>query len=224
MVKKITKNQTSNLDKLEESIISKVVNVLKPELQKEIQALRLDITNDLREQIDKIQSSPAIVPSNTTPTVPNTSTPDLSSIMTMLKDGNLDMTKISQLINQVPNHSLVSTNGQPMDMSKLTDGQIEFIKMEQQNKMIMTFLPLLLQNQGGTSGLMGEVMQRLLMDKINAGIHMEKMIVNKMVKDMGGEPMPSTNLSTPTSDMINQRNILQDQQRQQQGVNNKNAI
>ena len=189
------KDDTPSYDTLVNTIKSEIVQELKADLKEHIITLREDLRADLAER-------PAPAPA---PVQAPAVGPDISGIMDMLKGGNLDMSKITQLMGNMQSAPRLDEKGQPIDMSKLTEGQIEFMKMEQQNKMLMTFLPLLFGNTaGGGNQVLTEMMNRIFLEKINSSLYMDKMIIQNMAKNMGiKETPPDTGLTTPISNMLN---------------------
>ena len=191
MVKKTEKIQSPNFDKLFNEVQKKVVDNLKPELNKKIESLRSDILADFKEMIEKSNVPQPKVDTNQ----------NLGSIMSMLKDGNVDLSKISQLISQPQN--IMGSNGQPIDIDKLSEGQLKWMQFQQQNQMMMTVLPLILGQQTQRNPMINEMMNRIFLEKINSSIYMDKAMLQGMIKMMGSNmQVPQTNLTTPVSDAI----------------------
>ena len=203
MPKKIkVKPKEENLLKLKNEITKQVIDALKPELSKHIENLRSDILSDFKElPVQKVPVPTPQIPSGT----PAAGTPDLSGIVNMLNSGNLDMGKISQMIGGMTSQPMTQANGQPLDMAKLTPGQLDYMKSQEQNKMIATILPLLIGQGGGQNTMITEMMNRIFLEKINSSLYMDKAMLQMMVKN-SGIAMPSpTGLTDPITQMAAQQ-------------------
>lgn len=178
--------------------VKQVVDQLKPEIKTAMDNLRADLHADMEEKLKKMKVTP---PQVNQPQAPPPQM-DLSKIMGMIQgqNGQIDMNAISSMMSQMP-------SSPPIDVDKLSEGQMAWMKSEQQNKMIMTILPLLFQQQQGNP-MMAEMMNRIFMEKISSSLHMDKVMMNAMVKGWGGQQMPDgftnmqSNLVTPIHDAV----------------------
>jgi len=202
-------NDTPN----EDAIVDKVVEKLKPEINKKLQSIQSRISNDIEIKMAEVKSDIIIsmkeiienmekskVP---TPNVnqPNMGQPnvDIAKIMKMLsgKDGeSFDMSKVAALMNQVQTPPMTNNNGKPIDMADMTPGQVEYMKMQNQQQMITTILPMLLQSQSGDGdSMLGKMANNMLMKNLqSANIssdlynkHLNKMMFKENMKTDSNE-------------------------------------
>lgn len=185
----------SNTEKLKALIVKDVIDALKPQLKEHIESLRSDLQSDFQEAIKKNSVPlPNVAPQGlSAPAAPGGGI-DLKGIMDKLQNGGeVDINAIQSMIGQASAPATVGANGQPIDMANLTPGQIEYMKMTQQNSMITQFLPMILQKMGGQgNSMMNEVMQRMFYEKIFQGGQMDKMVMQHMARSMG-QNLPESN-------------------------------
>ena len=121
MAKKTTKPKKAKAKPQPKDLVSEVVAQLKPELKNHIESLRGDILADVNEMMKK----------KSVPT-PNTSL-DVNSLVSQLKDGNLDLSSITNMIPQA--------TPQPMPKDLSPEQHMEYLKMQNQNQMMTALLP-----------------------------------------------------------------------------------
>lgn len=210
VVKKIVKKEEPQVNE----IVNQIVKLLKPELDHKIESLRSDLNADFEERIAKIKiPAPSVAtPGNVTPG----NGFNMDGIMKALqgKDGGIDMNAISSMMQNQQASPMTNKDGSLIDIKELSAGQIEFMKMQRQDKMIMTFMPLLMgqMNQQGNP-MINEMMNRLFMEKISSSLYMDRAMMQGMVKMFSGGKMPEgfagmqQNLSTPINDAISKTAI-----------------
>ena len=194
-------------------IVKAVVDQLKPELDKKIISVRNDLANDIVEKLKAIQIQPSTAPEPGA--APVGAPAGLGQLMESLKGGNIDLSKIGSILGsmQAPAAPLAGPGGVPLDIEKLTPGQIEYMKMQKQDQqmgMLMQFLPALIgQNQG--SPFMGEMVQRIFMENVASQIWMNRTMMQGISKMFtGGKAIvPDTGLTTPITDSVNQMNAAE---------------
>lgn len=166
--------KASDNTKLKEEII----NDIQPKLQESFSVLKEDLLNDIHELIEKKTYKP-----NTE--APKGGSINFEEVMKAIKgnDGNMDLSKIGQLMASQP-----MPQNMP-DMKDMSEGQIAFMKQQQQNQMLMTVLPAVLgqQQQHPLTALFQEMMQRNFLDTIVDASIQRKTIQNALAKKMGME-------------------------------------
>lgn len=187
--KKVVKDENS---KIKEEIIKEI----QPKLQESFSSLKKDLLFDIKELIEK-KNLPEPEKETTSPK----SSLDLSSVMNALsgKDGNMDMSKISSLMSQVP------SSQPPMDLDNLSEGQIKFMQQEQQNKLLMMILPQILgqQQSNPMTDLFTQFMQRNFLETIVDSTLQRKIIQNSLMKKMGADiSQVDLGLMKPVNDAV----------------------
>lgn len=150
-------------------IVSKVVEQLKPELKNHIESLRSDILSDVKELVKK----------NNVP-APSTSV-DVSSLINGLKDGNMDLSQLSQFIPQ----NTPQVNSMPKDLDP--DKQIEFLKMQNQNQLFMMLPQLLKLFMPQQNDFMNQMMARIFTEQMSS-ISMNQRAQSTMMAKMAQDP------------------------------------
>lgn len=178
-----------------DEIVLKVIGKLKPEMDLKLASIKNDLLIDVKEQIDKLSIKPNIES-------PVSSSPDISKIIeSVTKGGDIDMSKISSLMGNMNPAS-------PIDTSKLpAEKQMEMMKMQQQNQLMMMILPKLFE-QPSQSPFMAEMMQRFFMENISDGMMQRKAFTNFAMK-LAGDPalanqyaQMQSNVSSPITDAL----------------------
>ena len=150
------------------SIVQQVVDELKPELKNHIENLRADILADVKEMTKK----------NTIP-APNTSL-DVNSLVSQLKDGNLDLSSITSMIPQA------TPMAAPKDLSP--EQQMEYMKMQNQNQMMVTLLPHLLKMiTPQENGFLNQMMTRIFAEQMSS-VAINQRAQSMMIAKMAGSP------------------------------------
>lgn len=165
--------------KKEDDVTSKVIDFLKPEIDKKLESFKTDILTDVKEQISKIKiPTPQIAaPGATGPAAPGV---DINGLLSQLQNGNLDMGSIGKMLGGMQPQI-------PMDQMKDMDSKekMEFYKMQQQNQLMMIVLPELLKSGSGQNPFMAEMMNRFMMSNITDFMMQKKAFTSHMLKSMG---------------------------------------
>ena len=165
MTKKTAKPKPKKAKPQPKDLVSEVVAQLKPELKNHIESLRSDILSDVTEMMKK----------NSVPT-PNTSL-DVNSLVSQLKDGNLDLSSITNMIPQA--------TPQPIPKDLTPEQHMEYLKMQNQNQMLTALLPHVLklimpqQNE-----FVGQMMNRIFMEQMSSVVtnqRAQSMMIAKLV-------------------------------------------
>ena len=196
MVKKSKKQITKEKQPDVKQIISAVVEQLKPELKNHIENARSDILTDVQE-IMKKQNVPT----------PNTSM-DVSSLISGLKDGNMDLSELTKFIPQQ-----APMAGMPKDLPP--EQQLEFMKMQNQNQLMGMILPHLLKGlMPQQNDMVQQMMQRIFVEQLSS-VSMNQRAQSMMIAKLVGSPDLLNQLNT------NYKNLTQpiDQALDKQAVN-----
>ena len=217
--KKPNNKKTDNKKLDTTQIVGDIVKTLKTEISKKIDNLRSDLHADFDE---KLKRANVQTPNTTTEQQPANGF-DMNKLMNSLqgKDGKgIDMTEISKMMGGFQQSKpMTNPDGSLIDMKTLTLGQIEYLKMERQDKMLGMLMPLLMgsMNQNQSNPMIAEMMQRLFMEKIGSTVYMDKLMMQFMMKIAGGGKLPpgfenmQNNLTSPVTDAISQtttRNVI----------------
>jgi len=204
-----TENDSDSITERKE-IISEVVDIIKIELDKKLGSIKNDIVSDIKEMNQRqkvpepnIESSSPISP----PPLPQQPF-DIAGMIKKLsgKDGSVSANQLQSMISgaQQQIQTPAPNNGKPIDMKDLTAGQVEYMKMQNQQNMMMTMmtsvLPLLMQPQ--QSSTITEMMSRVFMEKINSSITMDKLMVTSMQKLLMGNMKTVTDHATATDNLM----------------------
>ncbi|MDA8040859.1 MAG: hypothetical protein MPJ22_00355 [Pirellulales bacterium] len=220
--KRSTKKAAGKVEPINEAhatIIQGVVDQLKPELEKKLTTVRNDLAADLAEQVAALQAvppAPAPTPVQAAPTgAPAGAAAVMPQIVEALKGGNIDLSKIGALLGQVGAPQMpTGPGGMPLDVDKLSEGQMKFLQMQNQNQqmsMLMQVLPMLIGQGGGGNAMLTEMMNRIFLEKITSSIYMDKAIITKLAQSIGAPPPPDTGLTTPITDSVSKLTSPSDQ-------------
>ena len=150
------------------TLVSEVVAQLKPEIQNHIENLRADILADVKE----------IVKKNDVPT-PNTSL-DVNGLIGQLKSGNVDLGSLG---------SMLSKTTAPAAMPKDLDPsqQMEYLKMQQNNQLVMMLPELLKLFMPQQNGFMNEMMGRMFAEQMSS-VAINQRAQSMLVAKLAGSP------------------------------------
>ena len=186
IIKKKVKVEKTNDDGVKELVAKKLeeqrlefqetLSNMKESLKDAVEMIRNDIASDVAEQISKIK-----VPAPATENKPA----DLAALKDVLKDGNLDLSKIGSLMGSLPNQ----TSMKLPDIGKMNPAQMEFMKHQQTMELIGKIAPAVIagQSQQG-SPMMMELMNRIFLEKIGSSMYMDKVMISAMAKNFGVMP------------------------------------
>ena len=168
MTKKTAKPKPKKAKPQPKDLVSEVVAQLKPELKNHIESLRSDILSDVTEMMKK----------NSVPT-PNTSL-DVNSLVSQLKDGNLDLSSISNMLPQA--------TPQPMPKDLTPEQHMEYLKMQNQNQMMTALLPhvlkLIMPQQ---NDFINQAMSRIFAEQMSS-IAINQRAQSMMMAKVAGSP------------------------------------
>lgn len=166
--------------------INPVIMDLKNSLQDAVQTIRNDLAADVAEQISKIKiPEPAI----------ESKPADMGAIKDLLKDGNIDLSKIGSLMGNIPSQ----TSMPPADIGKMSPQQMDFMKHQQMMELIGRIAPAVIAGQNQSNPMMAELMQRIFMEKISSSLYMDRAMINMMAKKAG---LPDPVVVTPATAVI----------------------
>lgn len=164
--KAITKESKQESDLT--TVVSSVIEQLKPEIQNHIENLRADILSDVQEMTKK----------NNVPT-PKTGV-DVSSLISGLQNGNMDLSQLSQFIPQ-------NTPGNSMPKDLDPTQQIEYLKMQNQNQLFMLLPQLLKLFMPQQNDFMNQMMSRIFAEQMSS-ISMNQRAQSTMMAKMAQDP------------------------------------
>ena len=170
MAKKTKKEikKESKEDAFVNSVVKQVVDQLKPELKNHIENARSDILTDVQEIIKKTN-----VPA------PNTSL-DVGSLINGLKDGNMDLSQLSQFIPQA-----APPPAMPKDVPP--EQALEYMKMQNQNQLFMMLPQLLKLFMPQQNDFMNQMMARIFTEQMSS-ISMNQRAQSTMMAKMAQDP------------------------------------
>jgi len=217
-----TNESNNNIEKKE--IVNEIVNILKPEINKKLQSIQSgissdidkklstiknDIITDVKEVLDKINTSKPNVDSSSkssSPIPPPSSSQQPFDIIGMLKkfsgkDGSVSASDISSLISgaqQQIQNPMADKDGTPLDVSKLSEGQLKYLSTQQNHQLMVQLLPSLIQmfqGNGGGDSMLDKMANNMLMKNLqSANIssdlynkHLNKMMFKENMKNNSNE-------------------------------------
>ena len=149
------------------------LETMKATLKDAVVMIRNDIASDVAEQISKIK-----IPKPATESKPA----DMTALQNVLKDGNIDLSKIGSLMGSLPNQTSMNLP----DIGKMSPAQMEFMKHQQTMELIGKIAPAVIAGQAQqTSPVMAELMNRIFMEKIGSSMYMDKVMIAAMAKNFG---------------------------------------
>jgi len=205
----ITENDSDSITERKE-IVSEVVDILKIELDKKLGSIKNDIIMDVKEVLDKINTSKPNVDSSSITSSPISPPPsasppqsfDIAGMIKKLsgKDGSVSASDISSLISgaqQQIQNPMANKDGTPLDIDKLSEGQLKYLSTQQNHQLMVQLLPSLIQMFQGNSG--GDSM------------------VNKFLNDMAFKQMKHMNIfSEIQSKQLSRMMLKEDKNTEQQ--------
>ena len=150
-------------------IVSEVVAQLKPEIKNHIENLRADILNDVKEMTKK-NDIPA----------PKTSL-DVNSLIGQLKDGNVDL---SSLAGMLPGATAPAA-AMPKDLDP--SQQMEYLKMQQNNQLVLMLPQLLKLFMPQQNSFMNEMMGRMFAEQMSS-VAINQRAQSMLVAKLAGSP------------------------------------
>ena len=180
-----------NTVKKSKNVKKEIVDELKQEFKEAIKIMREDILADVHEKLQKTKIDQPTV-SNPTAAAMGGINPDMiKNLMSTMGATDDQKKEFEKMFDKIPKSTLAGLGGVAagaggiVDMDKLSDGQLRYLTQQNQQTMLTSFLPMLLQGQGNQNPLMNEIMMRMMMDKFSTSMFMEKAMMSQMAKVMG---------------------------------------
>ena len=169
MTKKKTAPKKSKDDLTD--IVAAVVTELKPEIKNHIENLRADILNDVKEMTKK-NDIPA----------PKTSL-DVNSLIGQLKDGNVDLSSLAGMLPGAAPAAAPAAIPKDLDPSQ----QMEYLKMQQNNQLVLMLPQLLKLFMPQQNGFMNEMMGRMFAEQMSS-VAINQRAQSMLVAKLAGSP------------------------------------